>query len=93
MRNNASAGKSFGKIPSLNWQEKYNHNKMALLKVDLHFNEAFIKPIRGLYKEYIVTVDGFKENNAELLKGRWIDTRHGSDGDKIYKLYRRKFKW
>ena len=48
---------------------KYNHNKMALLKVDLHFNEAFIKPIHGLYKEYIVTVDGFKENNAELLKG------------------------
>ena len=48
---------------------KYNHNKMALFKVDLHFNKAFIKPIHGLYKEYIVTVDGFKENNAELLKG------------------------
>ena len=66
---------------------KYNHNKMALFKVDLHFNKAFIKPIRGLYKEYIVTVDGFKENNTELLKGRWIDTRHGSDGDKIYELF------
>ena len=66
---------------------KYNHNKMALFKVDLHFNEAFVKPIRGLYKEYIVTVDGFKENNIELLKGRWIDTRHGSDGDKIYELF------
>ena len=48
---------------------KYNHNKMALFKVDLQFNETFVKPIRGLYKEYIVTVDGFKENNTELLKG------------------------
>ena len=42
---------------------------MALFKVDLQFHEAFVKPIRGLYDEYIVTVDGFKENNAELLKG------------------------
>ena len=55
--------------------------------MDLQFHEAFVKPIRGLYDEYIVTVDGFKENNAELLKGRWIDTRHGSDGSKIYELF------
>ena len=53
---------------------------MALFKVDLQFHEAFVKPICGLYDEYIVTVDGFKENNAELLKGRWIDTLHGFDG-------------
>ena len=60
---------------------------MALFKVDLQFHEAFVKPIHGLYDEYIVTVNGFKENNAELLKGRWIDTRHGSDGSKIYELF------
>ena len=60
---------------------------MALFKVDLQFHEAFVKPIHGLYDEYIVMVDGFKENNAELLKGRWIDTRHGSDGSKIYELF------
>ena len=60
---------------------------MVLFRVDLQFHEAFVKPIRGLYDKYIVTVDGFKENNAELLKGRWIDTRHGSDGGKIYELF------
>ena len=47
---------------------------MALFKVDLQFHEAFVKSIRGFYDEYIVTVDGFKENNAELLKGSWNDT-------------------
>ena len=47
---------------------------MALFKVDLQFHEAFAKPIHGLYDDYIVTIDGFKENNAELLKGHWIDT-------------------
>ena len=60
---------------------------MTLFKVDLQFHEAFVKPICGLYDKYIVTIDGFKENNAELLKGRWIDTRHGSDGSKIYELF------
>ena len=60
---------------------------MALFKVDLQFHEAFVKPIRGLYDEYIVTVDGFKENNAELLKGGWMDTQHSSDGSKIYELF------
>ena len=60
---------------------------MALFKVDLQFHEAFVKPIRSLYDEYIVTIDGFKENNAELLKGCWIDIRHGSDGSKIYELF------
>ena len=55
--------------------------------MDLQLHEAFINRIRGLYDEYIVTVDGFKENNAELLKGHLIDTRHGSDGSKIYELF------
>ena len=60
---------------------------MVLFKVDLQFHEAFAKPIHSFYDEYIVTIDGFKENNAQLLKGRWIDTRHISDGSKIYELF------
>ena len=55
-----------------------------MFKVGLKFHEVFIKPIRGLYDEHTVTVDGFKENNVELMKGHWIDTRHGKEGDKIY---------
>ena len=60
---------------------------MAMFKVDLKFHEAFIKPIRGLYDDHSVTVDGFKENNIELMKGHWIDTKHGKDGVKIYELF------
>ena len=60
---------------------------MAMFKVDLKFHEAFIKLICGLYDDYHVTVEGFKDNNAELLKGCWIDTRHGADGGKIYELF------
>ena len=60
---------------------------MAMFKVDLKFHEAFIKLIHGLYDEYKVTVEGFKENNVELMKGHWIDTRHGDDGGKIYELF------
>ena len=58
-----------------------------MFKVDLKFHEAFIKPIWGLYNDHSVTVEGFKENNVELMKGRWIDTRHGKDGVKIYELF------
>ena len=71
--------------PSPNWRENKTikkKKKMALFKVNLQFHEAFAKPIRGLYDENIVTIDGFKENNTELLKGHWIDTRHSSDGSK-----------
>ena len=39
------------------------------------------------YDEHTVTVDGFKENNIELMKGCWIDTRHGKEGGKIYELF------
>ena len=60
---------------------------MALFKVDLKFHEAFIKPIHGLCDEHTVTVDRFKENNIELMKGHWIDTRHGKEGGKIYELF------
>ena len=60
---------------------------MVMFKVDLKFHEAFIKPICGLHDEHTVTVDGFKENNIELMKGCWIDTRHSKEGGKIYELF------
>ena len=32
-------------------------------------------------------MEGFKENNIELMKGCWIDTRHGKEGVKIYEFF------
>ena len=60
---------------------------MVVLKCDMAFNELFIKPIQGLYKDQTISVDEFKERNATLMKNRWIDTQHGSSGEKIYELY------
>ena len=61
---------------------------MAMFTMDLTLHEPFIKPIRGLYDDYcMITVEGFKEHNTELMKGCWIDTRHGDDGGKIYELF------
>ena len=73
-------------MSSLNWRENKT-SKMAVFKVDLKFHEAFIKLICGLCDEYKVTVDGFKENNTELMKGHWIDIRHGDNGGKIYEMF------
>ena len=56
---------------------------MVMFTVDLKYHEAFAKPIQGLFDDYIVTVEGFKNNNAELMKGCWIDTRHDDDGVKF----------
>ena len=60
---------------------------MAVMRRDMAFNELFIDVIRGLYLDQTITVDEFKDRNAELLKNRWIDTRHGSKGEKIYELF------
>ena len=60
---------------------------MAVLKRDMAVNELFIKPIQGLYKDQTISVEEFKERNATLMKNRWIDTQHGSSGEKIYELY------
>ena len=60
---------------------------MAVHKHDTAFNELFISPIRGLYKDSVITVEEFKDRNAELLKNRWIDTSHGAKGEKIYELF------
>ena len=60
---------------------------MAVYKCDTAFNELFIKPICGLYRDHALSVDEFKEKNAALMKNHWIDTRHGDSGEKIYELY------
>ena len=60
---------------------------MAMMKRDTAFNELFIMPIRGLYKDQIISVDEFKERNPALMKNKWIDTQHGNSGEKIYELY------
>ena len=60
---------------------------MAVHKRDTAVNELFVNPIRGLYLDHAITVDEFKDRNISLMKNRWIDTRHGSTGDKIYELY------
>ena len=57
------------------------------MKRDTAFNELFIGVIRGLYLDQTITVDDFKDRNAELLKNKWIDTRHGTAGEKIYELF------
>ena len=60
---------------------------MAVLKHNTAVNELFIKPIPGLYKDQTISVEEFKERNATLMKNQWIDTQHGSSGEKIYELY------
>ena len=60
---------------------------MAVMRRDTAFNELFIKPIRGLYDDQMISVDEFKERNPTLMKNRWIDTQHGKSGEKIYELY------
>ena len=60
---------------------------MAVYKRDTAFNELFIKPIRGLYLEHTITMNEFKDRNASVMKTRWVDTEHGSAGEKIYELY------
>ena len=60
---------------------------MVVYKRDSAFNELFIKPIRGLYLEHTITIEEFKDRNASVMKTRWVDTEHGSAGEKIYELY------
>ena len=60
---------------------------MAVYKCDTVFNELFIKPIRGVYRDHALSVDEFKEKNAALMKNCWIDTWHSDSGEKIYELY------
>ena len=60
---------------------------MALMKYDMVNNEPFITPTQGLYPEYVISVEEFEDRNARIMKNSWIDTSHGTKGEKIYKLY------
>ena len=60
---------------------------MAVFQRDAEFNEPFIKPIHGLYEDQAITVTEFKERNAGILTNRWVDTSHGTKGDKIYGMF------
>ena len=60
---------------------------MELMKYDKANNEPFITPTCGLYPEYVISVEEFKDRNARIMKNRWIDTSHGVKGEKIYELY------
>ena len=37
--------------------------------------------------EHAISTEEFKDRNASVMKNRWIDTQHGSAGEKIYELY------
>ena len=49
--------------------------------------ERFIKPIRGLYKEYITTVEELTTKNPDILKNKVVDTASVHDGYLIYELF------
>ena len=49
--------------------------------------EHFITPIRGLYKEYIISVEDLRTKNPELFENKVVDTASVHDGYLIYELY------
>ena len=49
--------------------------------------ERFISPIRGLYKEYIISVEDLRVKNPELFETNVVDTASVRDGRLIYELY------
>ena len=49
--------------------------------------ERFITPIRGLYKEYITTVEELMTKNPDILKNKVVDTASVRDGYLIYELF------
>ena len=61
-------------------------NKMASSVFDPEI-ERFIKPIRGLYKEYITTVEELMTKNPDILKNKVVDTASVCDGYLIYELF------
>ena len=60
---------------------------MVLVKYDTANNEQFITPTHGLYPDYVISVEEFKDRNARIMKNRWIDTSHRVKGEKIYELF------
>ena len=61
-------------------------NKMASSAFDPKI-ERFIKPIRGLYKEYITMVEELTTKNPDILKNKVVDTASVHDVYLIYELF------
>ena len=61
-------------------------NKMVSSVFDPEI-ECFIKPIHGLYKEYITTVEELTTKNPDILKNKVVDTASVCDGYLIYELF------
>ena len=49
--------------------------------------ERFIKPICGLYKEYITMVEELMTKNPDILKDKVVNTASVRDGYLIYELF------
>ena len=49
--------------------------------------ERFIKPIRGLYKEYVTTIDDFMDKHAEMMEDRIIISDSIRDGFLVYEMF------
>ena len=61
-------------------------NKMVSSAFDPEI-ECFIKPICGLYKEYITTVEELMTKNPDILKNKVVDTASVCDVYLIYELF------
>ena len=57
------------------------------MKYDTANNEPFITPTHGLYPDYVISMEEFKDRNAKIMRNRWIDTSNGAKGEKIYEPY------
>ena len=60
--------------------------KMATSAFDMEI-EKFIKPIRGLYKEYVTTIDKFLTKNEEMMENRIIISDSIRDGFLVYEMF------
>ena len=49
--------------------------------------EYFVKPVRGLYKEYVTTIDDFMNDNEEIMEERIIISDSIRDGFLVYEMY------
>ena len=49
--------------------------------------ERFIKPIRGLYKEYVTTIDDFMDKHTEMMEDRIIISDSVRDGFLVYEMF------
>ena len=59
---------------------------MATSAFDMEI-ERFIKPIRGLYKEYVTTIDEFLAKNEEMMEDRIIISDSIRDGFLVYEMF------